>query len=138
MKYLLILLVAVFVSCSSPTSPTTTFVPEMSIEPNLTMDSNGYYRMNVERSVRQTLHRISLNTNYEKSTRIEWFGNSSWIYNHMGFEFEIPVINGVSYTSIDDGTAQTIFAPVVELVGDTITIVAASESIVDSVKVVLD
>lgn len=125
-------------SCSTPTSPTETFQAEISIEPNLIKDANGYFHLDVIRSNQQTLHRISLNTNYDKSTRVEWFANSNWIYNHLGIDFEVPVINGVSYTSPDDGSAQTMFAPVVELIGDTVTVVAISESVTDSVRIVLD
>lgn len=138
MKYILVLFVGLMIGCTNSFEPTETFKPEMVIQPNLEQDSNGYFHLQVEHSNMQTLHRISLNTNYEKSTRIEWQANSSWFGFHMNAEFEIPVINGVSYTSPDDGSAQTMFAPVVELIGDTVTVVAISETLTDSVNIILE
>lgn len=140
MKYLLLTLILMIVvsSCTNPTESTSTFTAEMTIQPNLNKDSNGYYHMTVEHSNLQTIHTILLNTNFESSTRVEWFANSSWVYNHVGIEFNVPIINEVSYTSPDDGTARTLFAPVVELIGDTVTVVAMSSGVVDSIKIVLE
>lgn len=138
MKYLVILFVVAIVSCTNPIESDSAFEPDISIEANLEKDGNGYYHMYVERSNMQTLHRISLNTNFENSIRVEWDANSHWIGTHFGFEFEIPVINGVSYTSTDDGSAQTMFAPVVELVGDTVTVTATSEDVVDTINIILE
>jgi len=137
MKYLLMVMLLV-VSCSSPMEVLDEPISVIKIIPNLVQDENGYYHLYVERMNQQTLHRLSLETNFDESTRVEWSANSSWIHTHVGIDFDIPVINFVSYTSIDDGTAQTMFAPVYELIGDTVLVVVTSEDIADSVSIVLE
>lgn len=138
---LLALLALLALNCSSSLEVELTSVPdcehEISIVPNLEQ-SDGYYRLYVERSNLQTIHGISLYTDFIKSTRIEWTANSTWILQHYGDDCEVPIINSVSYTSIDDGTAQTMFAPVVELVGDTVLVTATACSVSDSVYIILE
>ena len=139
MRYLLLLLLSLSLfNCENNPMMSTDEVASIEIIANLSQDANGYYHMQVVRSNQQTLHRISLQTNFDASTRIEWDANSSWIGIHMGFDFEVPVINSVSYTSPDDGTAQTMFAPVVELVGDTVTVFVSSGDATDQIEIILE
>lgn len=139
MKYLfLILLSLALFNCENNPMRSEEFTPFIEIVANLDQDANGYYHMYVGRSNQQTLHKISLNTNFETSTRIEWDADSHWLGNFMNQEFEIPIINTVSYTSPDDGAAHTMFAPVVELIGDTVTVYVSSEKISDSIQIIME
>lgn len=127
----ILLSILLLVSCSSNPMSSENNLPEaiITIQPNLNIDDSGFYHLKVERTYVQTLHKISLTTNcIDKSYRVEWEANATWLLSHYDFEFSVPVINEVSYT--DDGVTHTMFAPVVEMVGDTVTVVAMlSESI---------
>jgi len=139
MKTTILILIFCIYNCSNPTSNSSELVVhDITINPKLEQDINGYYHLHVNRSMQQTLHTIFLETDYTTSNRVEWTTSSSWVGVYMGVEFDVPIINSVSYTSIDDGSTQTIFAPVVELIGDTVMVCALSEEATSTIEIILE
>jgi len=130
--------IIIILSCECPLTKNELIEPNIRIISNLEQDMNGYHHLYVVRSNQQTLHRISLETNFDQSTRVEWSTTSSWVGNHLGQEFEVPIINHISYTSPEDGTAQTIFAPVVELISDTVMVVVTANGAIDEIQIILE
>ena len=132
MRYYIVLFILLCMSCTESTSYIDNEI-EINIESGL-KNINGYFIMNVDTSYSQTFHKISANITGE-TIRVIWSADTTWKYNHIGLDFNVPIINKFSYVS--DGIAYTIFAPVKELIGDTVKIVAATEGVSDSIYVIL-
>lgn len=119
-------------------------------EPNLEQDGNGFYKLTLDRSNWQTLHRVSGHLFYDgepvESARISWLSNLYWILGdtlgyiiHRGLTddliyvsydttyitglegMEVPTINPASYTG-SDGEFSQMIAPVLIMAGDTMDI----------------
>jgi len=143
-----LIVVSLFVGCSSPTEPISPILFEL--DARLFEDDNGYYHLPLDVNKWQTTHRISGRV-YRDGMPINiikfgWSGSHYWIigdtlgyivesaltddleyvsYNTSyvtWFEgFEVPIINGASY-SREDGEVNTMIAPVRSMRGDTATI----------------
>ena len=124
---------------------------EFVLESNLTEDSNGFYHLEIDTSVWQTLHRISggVYRNGESVDVIKfgWYSSHHWIIGdesadvianygltddltYFGFDttyitwftgWEVPIVNGASYSN-SDGEVITMMAPTKTMVGDTAAI----------------
>ena len=124
---------------------------EFVFESNLTEDSNGFYHLEIDTSVWQTLHRISggVYRNGESVDVIKfgWYSSHHWIIGdefgyvianngltddmtYVGYDttyitwftgWEVPIVNGASYSN-SDGEVNTMMAPIKTMVGDTAAI----------------
>jgi hypothetical protein len=124
---------------------------EFVLESNLTEDSNGFYHLEIDTSVWQTLHRISggVYRNGESVDVIKfgWYSSHHWIIGdefgyvianngltddmtYVGYDttyitwftgWEVPIVNGASYSN-SDGEVNTMMAPIKTMVGDTAAI----------------
>lgn len=124
---------------ASPTGNAEEVSYHIEIYPDLERDINGFYHLSLLRSLQQTLHTIYLRTDVAASSeRVVWNANKTWSMEYCGFVFEVPVINSVSYTDREDGTTRTILAPVIEMVGDTVTVSALLKNATDEVQIILE
>ena len=143
-----LIVISLFVGCSNPTEPISPIVFEL--DARLFEDDNGYYHLPLDENKWQTTHRISgyvyRNGMPVNVIKFGWAGSHYWIigdtlgyivesaltddleyvsYNTSyvtWFEgFEVPIINGASY-SREDGEVNTMIAPVRSMRGDTATI----------------
>ena len=116
----------------------------------LNKDNNGYYHLTIDRNNWQTLHRVTgsvKNTQYRMDNFwVEWESNLYWyLGDTLGYVvkkgltddlvyvnydttyvtwfngFEVPIVNGASYSDYD-GYVNTMIAPVKTMKGDTATI----------------
>ena len=87
-------------------------------------DENGYYHMDLsDHSVgEQSLIRFTAITDNPVIQFVWWDCTGYWVYEHMGEDFDVPIINHSSYTDAL-GEANTMFAPHYTMVGDTITVI---------------
>lgn len=141
----------VLFSCSNnPILPEDPSVLE--IDARLTQDSNGYYHMILNRLDNQTLHRFSAFTGHlgqkYSMPKVGWeaydenYNVKIWVYTEFGREYRVPIINGSSYPNMD-GVVSTMFAPVISMVGDTVTVVCGYVSdygneLYDEVYIIFD
>ena len=118
------------------------------IEPNLEIDGNGFYHLDINRSSWQTLHRVSGHVYTDNGSPVEnywveWESNLSWylgdtlgyIVNRylnnsgvyvsvdtsyiVGFNGqEVPTSNQISYSN-SNGEVNNMIAPVRSMIGDT-------------------
>ncbi len=118
----------------------------LKIDARLNKDARGYYHLVLNMNINQTLHRISAVTNHDGDfpVKVGWgaydmAGNiKTWTYTD-GFnrQYEVNVINFASYTD-SEGYANTMFAPVRSMVGDTIIVKCGYNATSDGVFIVLD
>lgn len=140
-------------SCQSIVEPENTSSQNinMTIDPRLDLDGNGYYHLTLDRTRWQTLHRISGNMQYEdgspvKLVRVAWSSDLYWVLGdtvgyivHRGLTndliyvsfdttyitgfggMEVPTSNQVSYSNAD-GEVSNMIAPVQIMEGDTMTL----------------
>mgnify|MGYP001499475476 FL=1 len=117
---------------------------------DLELDGNGFYHLPIDTTKWQTLHRLtsvvtrdSVGVNVIK---VSWYSNHYWLIGdtlgymientgsddlwYVGYDttyitwfngFEVPVINGASYSDMH-GEVNTMIAPVKTMRGDTISI----------------
>ena len=117
---------------------------------DLDVDGNGFYRLPIDTTKWQTLHRLtglvtrdSIGMNVQK---VSWYSNHYWLIGdtlgymiqntgsddlwYVGYDttyitwfngFEVPVVNSASYSDMH-GEVNTMFAPVKSMRGDTVSI----------------
>ena len=117
---------------------------------DLELDGNGFYHLPIDTTKWQTLHRLtgvvtrdSVGVNIIK---VSWHSNHYWVIGdtlgyviehtgsdelwYVGYDttyitwfngFEVPVVNGASYSDMH-GEVNTMIAPVQTMKGDTLTI----------------
>ncbi len=120
--------------------------------PNLDLDNNGYYHLDINMGSWQTLHRISgfiidsTSTNPVVNSRVEWESSHYWTLDDtLGYFIRRGLTDDLVYVNVDtsyvigfsgmevptinpasysnaDGEVNTMIAPVQTMVGDTMTI----------------
>lgn len=146
MKKIFPLILSIFIGCEDGIEPIKSieFVPNM----NLPMDADGYYHFKLSESSWQSIHTIGgtlfRNNKPMNITKCGWASNMFWEYgneecyikeisgenfsNCDDYEFDenlvVPIVNGSSY-SREDGTINTVIAPIKIMKGDTMTIYIA-------------
>ena len=117
---------------------------------DLDVDGNGFYRLPIDTTKWQTLHRLtglvtrdSIGMNV---TKVSWYSNHYWLIGdtlgymiqntgsddlwYVGYDttyitwfngFEVPVVNSASYSDMH-GEVNTMFAPTKSMRGDTVLI----------------
>ena len=111
--------------------------PTLEIDGRLTMDSNGYYHLELNQMTNQTIHTVSGtvgNTLNLPPLKVEWESNLQWVYQDM----LVDVSNSSSY--VMDGTVNNVIGPVRTMVGDTLILTGTIREylISDSIKIVLE
>ena len=110
----------------------TIIIPEANYSFNLDgrcfLDDNNFYHLELINEY-QTLHRIGAHvTNqdiYNLPTMIIWTSDSYWTYiDDFNIEHTVPLLNGTSYADPQMDSAYCMIAPVLSMLGDTITIKA--------------
>ena len=169
-KLVLIIISILFASCvqlieeeNESDKDTYTFT----IEPNLEIDGNGFYHLDINRSSWQTLHRVSGhvytdNGNPVENYWVEWESNLSWylgdtlgyIVNRylnnsgvyvsvdtsyiVGFNGqEVPTSNQISYSN-SNGEVNNMIAPVRSMIGDTMKLFYNTYNQNGYISIVLD
>ena len=125
MKKYIILLSLFYIGCESPVSNSEVIEHEFRVfSETLVKDSNSYYHMSLNPGVNQTFNTLTAYTTSEMIQKVGWYTEESWTYTHFnGEDFEVPLVNGASYTDVI-GEAHTVFAPIYETLGDTIKVYA--------------
>ena len=125
MKKYIILLSLFYIGCESPVSNSEVIEHEFRVfSETLVKDSNSYYHMSLNPGVNQTFNTLTAHTTSEMIQKVGWYTEESWTYTHFnGEDFEVPLVNGASYTDVI-GKAHTVFAPIYEMLGDTIKVYA--------------
>ncbi len=125
MKKYIILLSLFYIGCESPVSNSEVIEHEFRVfSETLVKDSNSYYHMSLNPGVNQTFNTLTAYTTSEMIQKVGWYTEESWTYTHFnGEDFEVPLVNGASYTDVI-GEAHTVFAPIYEMLGDTIKVYA--------------
>ena len=160
-----VLVVFIMVACSEPD---TNQGMHFELDPRLTVDSNGYYHLELLRETWQPTHRISGHISFEgepsENVRVEWTSSHYWRLNDTlgyyidfaytdqleyvaldttyitGFsDFVVPTINCCSYSNAD-GEVNTMIAPVRSMIGDTMTVgfQFSDEDLIGEILIVLD
>ena len=111
--------------------------PTLEIDGRLTMDSNGYYHLELNQNTNQTIHTVSGtvgNTLNLPPLKVEWESNLQWVYQDM----LVDVSNSSSY--VMDGTVNNVIAPVRTMIGDTLILTGIIREylITDTIKIVLE
>ena len=111
--------------------------PTLEIDGRLTMDSNGYYHLELNQMTNQTIHTVSGtvgNTLNLPPLKVEWESNLQWVYQDM----LVDVSNSSSY--VMDGTVNNVIAPVRTMIGDTLILTGIIREylITDTIKIVLE
>jgi len=124
MKKYIILLSLFYIGCESPVSNEIVEHEFRVFSETLVKDSNSYYHMSLNPGVNQTFNTLTAYTTSESIQKVGWYTEESWTYTHFnGEDFEVPLVNGASYTDVI-GEAHTVFAPIYEMLGDTIKVYA--------------
>ena len=124
MKKSLMLLWLFYIGCESPVSNEIIEHDFRVFSETLYKDGNSYYHMTLNPNVNQTFSTLTAHTSSESIQKVGWYTEESWTYTHFnGEDFEVPLVNGASYTDIG-GEAHTVFAPIYEMLGDTIKVFA--------------
>ena len=145
---ILVILIVLFYSCQTPDDD---MEYAIEIDPRLEQDENGFFHLEINRGVWQTIHRLSghitLDGEPAENVRVEWASSHFWTLNDTlgyyvqygytdqleyiavdttyvtGFnDFIVPVINCCSYSNAD-GEINTMIAPVKSMIGDTMAVV---------------
>ena len=107
--------------------------------PNLGIDVNGYYHIEVLDGYNQTFTTLQANTgSFEEYQKLQWISNKEVYVDG----YWVPIINGWSYTD-EEGLAHTVLSAWEILVGDTITVYTGyfdqcDIHYLDSLKVVVE
>ena len=124
MKKSLMLLWLFYIGCESPVSNEIIEHDFRVFSETLYKDGNSYYHMTLNPNINQTFSTLTAYTSSESIQKVGWYTEESWTYTHFnGEDFEVPLVNGASYTDLD-GEAHTVFAPIYEMLGDTIKVYA--------------
>ena len=124
MKKYIILLSLFYIGCESPVSNEIVEHEFRVFSETLVKDSNSYYHMTLNPNINQTFSTLTAYTSSESIQKVGWYTEESWTYTHFnGEDFEVPLVNGASYTDVI-GEAHTVFAPIYEMLGDTIKVYA--------------
>jgi hypothetical protein len=136
-----------FMTCSDAGNESGLYVE---LDPQLDVDQNGYFHMELLRDTWQTTHRISGFVTFDgeavELVRIEWTSSHFWRLNDtLGFyidygytdelkyialdtiyitgfdEYVVPTINCCSYSNAE-GEINTMIAPVRSMIGDTMIV----------------
>ena len=132
-----LVLLSSLMSCSAEDDIFEPQEPTLEIDGRLTMDSNGYYHLELNQNTNQTIHTVSGtvgNTLNLPPLKVEWESNLQWVYQDM----LVDVSNSSSY--VMDGTVNNVIGPVRTMVGDTLILTGTIREylISDSIKIVLD
>ena len=157
---------SLFIGCSNPIEPLSPITFEL--DAGLPVDANGYYHLTLDRSGWQTLHRVEgvvtdSYDNFVEGFWVEWESDLYWylgdtlgyiVNRHLndngvyvsvdtsyiiGFNgMEVPTSNMISYSN-SYGQINNMIAPVLSMVGDTLTLAAYwFDGGTRSFKIVLD
>ena len=137
------------------------------IEPNLEVDGNGFYHLNINRNNWQTIHRISghvyiNNGNPVENFWVEWDSNLYWylgdtlgyivdrylnnsgVYVSLDTSYiigfsgqEVPTSNQMSYSN-SSGEVNNMIAPVRSMIGDTMLLNFSYYDGSGSISIILD
>ena len=132
-----LVLLSSLMSCSPEDDVFEPQEPTLEIDGRLTMDSNGYYHLELNQNTNQTIHTVSGtvgNTLNLPPLKVEWESNLQWVYQDM----LVDVSNSSSY--VMDGTVNNVIGPVRTMAGDTLILTGTIREylISDSIKIVLD
>ena len=107
----------------------------------LEADNNGYFHMELSPGSNQTLTRLVAYTNNPNIQKVMWESDTYWIFQGE----EVPVVNSASYSDEDTGEAYTMFAPIYNMLGDTLRVYSwyyddynGNKYYIDYIEVVLD
>ena len=84
----------------------------------LEADGNGYFHMELSSGSNQTLTRLVAHTNNPNIQKVMWEADTYWIFQGE----EVPVVNSASYSDEYTGEAYTMFAPIYDMLGDTLRV----------------
>ena len=117
-KYIRLFIVGLLLlSCDVTDDELILIEPTLELDGRLPMDSNGYYRLELNDSSFQTIHTISGtvgNTLYwNEPMKVEWESNLTW---YLQDEFQVSTANQASY--VVDGKVMNVIGPVQTMVGD--------------------
>ena len=139
-KYIRLLIVVLLLSsCSKDEEIINPLPPTLELDGRLPMDSNGYYRLELNDSSFQTIHTISGtvgNTLYwDEPMKVEWDSNLSW---YLQDEFEVSTANPASY--VVDGKVMNVIGPVQTMIGDTLILTGTIREhlVSDTIKFILE
>ena len=96
--------------------------------------SDNNYELTL-RSYGQTLTRLYVDCG-ESNSSVWWDTNAVHTHIHMGETFETKMINGRSYSS-SNGYAYTMFGPMPEMVGQTVSLSVSGECGSDTIYITL-
>lgn len=135
MKKIIFLLILFFIfNCSSINEPNEE-IRILEVKTELER-YNDYYELILDRNNNQTFCKITVVINEkEKPVKIKWNADSEWIYNHFGYDYSVPLINKNSYS--DNGIGNTIFAPVIDILGDTVAVTATVLNNSETINIIL-
>ena len=107
----------------------------------LEADGNGYFHMELSSGSNQTLTRLVAYTNNPNIQKVMWESDTYWIFQGE----EVPVVNSASYSDEYTGKAYTMFAPIYDMLGDTLRVYSwyyddynGDKYYTDYIEVVLD
>ena len=125
MKKFIILLSLFYIGCENPTGSGGVIEHEFRVfSETLYKDGNSYYHMTLNPNINQTFSTLTAHTSSESIQKVGWYTEESWTYTHFnGEDFEVPLVNGASYTD-NIGEAHSVFAPIYQMLGDTIKVYA--------------
>ena len=139
-KYIRLLIVVLLLSsCSKDEEIINPLPPTLELDGRLPMDSNGYYRLELNDSSFQTIHTISGtvgNTLYwDEPMKVEWDSNLVW---YLQDEFEVSTANPASY--VVDGKVMNVIGPVQTMIGDTLILTGTIREhlVSDTIKFILE
>ena len=120
----LMLLWLFYIGCESPVSNEIIEHDFRVFSEILYKDGNSYYHMTLNPNENQTFNTLTAFTSSEDIQKVAWYTDTTWTYTHFnGEDFEVPLVNGASYTDIE-GEAHSVFAPIYEMLGDTVKVFA--------------
>ena len=139
-KYIRLFIVGLLLlSCNVTDDDIIRLEPTLELDGRLPMDSNGYYRLELNDSSFQTIHTISGtvgNTLYwDEPMKVEWDSNLSW---YLQDEFEVSTANPASY--VVDGKVMNVIGPVQTMIGDTLILTGTIREhlVSDTIKFILE
>ena len=100
----------------------------------LVQTSEDKYELTL-RSYGQTLTRLSVECE-ETNSSVYWTTSAVHTHIHMGETFETEMINGRSYSS-SNGYAYTMFGPMPEMVGQTVSVSVSGDCGSDTIYITL-
>ena len=139
-KYIRLFIVGLLLlSCDVTDDELILIEPTLELDGRLPMDSNGYYRLELNDSSNQTIHTISGtvgNTLYwDEPMKVDWESNLTW---YLQDEFEVSTSNQSSY--VVNGKVMNVIAPIKTMVGDTLILTGTIRDylVTDTIKFILE